>query len=62
MFDTMREKQIKTTMRQLCITIREAKINSNNTLGRLQRNWITHTLLVGTFDGAATVENSLAVS
>ena len=31
-------------------------------LARMQKNWFTHTMLVGILNGTATLENSLAVS
>ena len=45
---SIREMQIKTTMRYYYVSTRKAKItNSDNrkTLGRIQRNWIIHTFL-----------------
>ena len=30
-------------------------------LARMQKAWISHTLLVGRYNGTATLENSLAV-
>lgn len=37
------------------------KETENNKLTRMWRNWELHTLLIGTEDGAASVENSLGV-
>lgn len=31
-------------------------------LARMQKNWFTHTMLVGMLNGTATLENSLAVA
>ena len=58
---TIREIQIKTTMRYHLMAIRMAIINKagNNKCWRGCRKKATHTLLVGVQTGAATMENSM---
>ena len=57
----IRAMQIKTTMKHHDKSIRMTKIKIISA-GRLWRNWISHTWLVGIWNGTTNLENSLAIS